>query len=133
MSGLKDQFVEVRLDRIEQGASIDLNTIRFESGSSELEDGYQADLVRLVNWLESNSSASVEIIGHTDNVGSNASNLTLSVDRAESVKAFLEASQIPSTRLLASGKRSTDPVETNESEDGRAANRRVEIRITSLE
>jgi len=133
MSGLEDQFVEVRLDRMEQGASIDLNTIRFEIGSSELEDGYQADLVRLVNWLESNSSASVEIIGHTDNVGSNASNLSLSVDRAESVKSFLEASHIPSDRLVASGKGSTDPVESNDSKLGRAANRRVEIKIISLE
>ncbi|MAO45657.1 MAG: hypothetical protein CL823_00755 [Crocinitomicaceae bacterium] len=133
MSGLEDQFVEVRLDRIEMGASIDLNTIGFETGSSELEDGYQADLVRLVNWLKSNSSASVEIIGHTDNVGSNASNISLSVDRAESVKAFLEARQIPSDRLVASGKGSTDPVESNDSVMGRAANRRVEIRIISLE
>ena len=129
MRGLADQFVEVRLDRIEAGASIDLKTIRFETGSSELEKGYQADLVRLVNWLKENSNSNVEIIGHTDNVGSDKSNLILSSDRAKSVKSFLVTSQIDAQRLTTSGKGSKEPISTNESEEGRAENRRVEILI----
>lgn len=129
MRGLADQFVEVRLDRIEAGASIHLKTIRFETGSSELEKGYQADLVRLVNWLEENSNSNVEIIGHTDNVGSDKRNLILSSDRAKSVKSFLVTSQIDAQRLTTSGKGSKEPISTNESEEGRAENRRVEILI----
>ena len=129
MSGLEDQFVEVRLDKIEEGASIDLNTIRFETGSADLEAGYQADLVRLVNWLESNPTANVEIIGHTDNVGSDASNKTLSANRAKSVKTFLVANKIESSRLFTSGQGSSSPVSTNDTEEGRALNRRVEIVI----
>ena len=129
MSGLEDQFVEVRLDKIVEGASVDLNTIRFETGSADLKDGYQADLVRLVNWLESNPTANVQIIGHTDNVGSNASNKTLSADRAKAVKNFLVANKIESSRLYTSGQGSSSPVSTNDTDEGRALNRRVEIAI----
>ncbi len=129
MSGLADQFVEVRLDKIEEGASIDLKTIRFETGSAELEAGYQADLVRLVNWLESNPNASVEIIGHTDNVGSDKSNLILSSNRAKTVKSFLVAAKIDESRLSASGKGNSEPISSNDTDEGRADNRRVEILI----
>ena len=117
------------MDRIETGASIDIKTIRFETGSSSLMSGYQADLVRLVNWLEANPNSSVEIIGHTDNVGSDASNLTLSKNRAKSVKSFLIAAQIDEQRLSTSGKGSHEPISSNDHEEGRAENRRVEIVI----
>ncbi len=129
MSGLADQFVEVRLDKIEVGASIDLNTIRFETGSAELEEGYQADLVRLVNWLEANPSACVEIIGHTDNIGSDSNNQILSSNRAKSVKSFLISAKIQADRLSTSGKGSSEPINSNDTEEGRAQNRRVEILI----
>lgn len=129
MSGLADQFVDVRLDKIEEGASIDLKTIRFETGSAELEAGYQADLVRLINWLEANPTANVEIIGHTDNIGSDTSNLLLSSNRANSVMSFLVVAQINELRLSTSGKGSADPISSNETEEGRSDNRRVEILI----
>ena len=129
MKGLEDQFVEVRLDQIKSGASIDLNTIRFETGSSELSEGYQADLVRLVNWLEVNVDFKVQIIGHTDNVGSDESNRILSLKRARAVKDFLTAAKISEDRLTISGEGSSSPVTSNESEEGKAKNRRVEILI----
>ena len=129
MKGLEDQFVEVRLDQIKSGASIDLNTIRFETGSSELSEGYQADLVRLVNWLEVNVDFKVQIIGHTDNVGSDESNRILSLNRARAVKDFLTAAKISGDRLTISGEGSSSPVASNESEEGKAKNRRVEILI----
>ena len=94
-----------------------------------MEDGYQADLVRLVNWLEANPNSNVEIIGHTDNVGSDNSNLILSSNRAKSVKSFLVAAQIDAQRLTTSGRGCKEPISSNESEDGRAENRRVEILI----
>tara|TARA_B110000116_G_C16787193_1_gene561594 strand:- start:223 stop:2274 length:2052 start_codon:yes stop_codon:yes gene_type:complete len=127
MSGLESQVVEVRLKKIASGASLSLNTIRFESGSAELSAGYQADLVRLVNWLEVNLEAEIEIIGHTDNVGNDSNNLRLSKSRAMSVLSFLEANHIGLLRLSHGGKGSSDPLSPNSTEEGRASNRRVEI------
>jgi outer membrane protein OmpA-like peptidoglycan-associated protein len=129
MSGIENQNIEVRLNKIAVGVSVDLKTIRFETGSSDLAAGYQADLVRLVNWLEANAEANVEIIGHTDNVGSDATNLLLSSDRALSVLNFLIANKIDQERLSNLGLGSSMPLGSNETDEGRASNRRVEIRI----
>ena len=129
MSGLASQLVEVRLKRIKSGASLDLKTIRFESGSAELAAGYQADLVRLVNWLEVNTDSQIEIIGHTDDVGSDSENIKLSRSRAMSVLNFLAANQIELERLSFDGKGSSEPLVQNSTEEARASNRRVEIKV----
>jgi len=129
MSGIASQVVEVRLRKIESGASLNLKTIRFESGSAELASGYQADLVRLVNWLEVNVESKIEIIGHTDDVGNDIDNLRLSKSRAMSVLSFLEANHIDLQRLTHNGKGSTEPLLPNSTEEGRASNRRVEILV----
>ena len=123
----RDRHIEVVLEKINIGASISMKTVRFESGSSELADGYQTDLTRLVLWLKSNPSSNVEIIGHTDNIGSNAFNLELSTARALSVVNFLISNFINPERLTYSGLGSLAPLESNDTEEGRAANRRVEI------
>ena len=123
----RDRHIEVLLEKINIGASISMKTVRFESGSSELADGYQTDLTRLVLWLKSNPSSNVEIIGHTDNIGLNAFNLELSTARALSIVSFLISNFINPERLTYSGLGSLAPLESNDTEEGRAANRRVEI------
>jgi flagellar motor protein MotB len=123
----KSHHVEVRLNRIHTGAKLSLSAVRFKSGSAILEIGYQTDLVLLASWLNSNLTTSVEIVGHTDNVGSVSANLKLSENRAEAVVEFLLTSGISSDRLRSSGRGDQTPISTNATSEGRALNRRVEI------
>ena len=122
-----NRHIEVLLEKINIGASISMKTVRFESGSAELSDGYQTDLTRLVLWLNSNSTSNVEIIGHTDTIGSNSSNKVLSTSRALSVMNFLLSNSISPERLSYSGVGSLVPIDSNDTAEGRAGNRRVEI------
>ncbi|PCJ81496.1 MAG: hypothetical protein COA49_05225 [Bacteroidetes bacterium] len=117
----------VLLERIITGATLSMRTVRFESGSSKLETGYQADLSKLASWLKTNPTTSVEIVGHTDDVGNTEVNLELSISRAYSVIEFLVKSSISESRLSHSGVGSSVPISSNSTDKGRAANRRVEI------
>jgi flagellar motor protein MotB len=123
----KSLHVEVRLMKIDSGTTLSLRDVRFNSGSAVLEFGYQTDLVLLASWLSSNLSTSVEIIGHTDNIGSAPANLQLSEDRAEAVVNFLLTSGISADRLSSSGRGDQVPISTNATLEGKALNRRVEI------
>ena len=123
----KSLHVEVRLTKIDAGATLSLSDVRFNSGSAVLELGYQTDLVLLASWLSSNLTTSVEIIGHTDNIGSAPANLQLSEDRAEAVVNFLLTSGISADRLSSTGRGDQVPISTNATLEGKALNRRVEI------
>jgi outer membrane protein OmpA-like peptidoglycan-associated protein len=74
----------------------------------------------------------IEISGHTDNTGSDAHNKELSANRATSVKTYLEKFGIAPLRLVAKGYGSSKPNASNDNEEGRAKNRRIEIRILNL-
>ena len=98
----------------------------FGSGSANLTAPAQASLRALAGQLRG-GNGSVSIEGHTDSQGADAANLALSQRRAEAVRRTLEDAGLPSARLSAGGRGETDPVADNESADGRARNRRVEI------
>ncbi|MDD2530616.1 MAG: OmpA family protein, partial [Bacteroidales bacterium] len=100
-----------------------------KTNSAELESSSIAELNTLVELLTKNANISIEISGHTDNVGSATYNLELSTKRAQSVKAYLESKQIASYRLSAVGYGQTKPIADNNTEEGRAANRRTEFKI----
>ena len=107
--------------------------ITFATGSAEVTLATEKQLQELFDVLSINSLA-VEVHGHTDNVGDPAANQQLSEDRAMAVKQWLErrsASTFPRGRLRVFAHGSTQPVESNRNEAGRAANRRVEIVIGS--
>jgi outer membrane protein OmpA-like peptidoglycan-associated protein len=102
--------------------------ILFESGKSELKPESTPTLKAIAAALKGHSDLKVEIQGHTDNVGSSASNLTLSQARADAVKAALEADYaVDGSQLTAKGYGDTKPVTKNATPEGRANNRRVEI------
>jgi outer membrane protein OmpA-like peptidoglycan-associated protein len=102
----------------------------FKSGSAVLNTGSNRVLVGAVELIRANSSKRVLIAGHTDNVGNAASNRTLSEARAASVRDWLaDASGISLTRFAIQGYGDTRPKASNETEAGRAANRRVEITL----
>ncbi|HPE99105.1 MAG TPA: OmpA family protein, partial [Bacteroidales bacterium] len=88
-------------------------------------------LNRLVKLMTDLPTLKIEIMSHTDNIGSDAYNLDLSNRRAESVVSFLIKSGISKDRLVAKGYGESQPVATNTTDEGRQANRRTEFRILS--
>ncbi|MEY3010157.1 MAG: hypothetical protein RLZZ314_799, partial [Bacteroidota bacterium] len=77
--------------------------------------------------LEQNPSIQILLVGHTDNVGSQAANLQLSRDRASEVRRFLSERGIDASRIDVHGKGAGDPIADNATEEGRAINRRVQV------
>ncbi len=98
--------------------------VSFESGSGRVTEKGTRLLDRLMSCLEDGSYL---IIGHTDNTGDDASNLTLSRVRAESVRAYLIGKGMDPDRLTTDGAGESDPISSNETEAGRARNRRIEF------
>jgi outer membrane protein OmpA-like peptidoglycan-associated protein len=89
-------------------------------------------LDKLVTLLQENPTIKIEIGGHTDNVGKAADNLTLSDHRAKAVVDYLQGKRIDPARLTAKGYGMTQPVADNATPEGRALNRRTEMKITGL-
>ncbi|HEY7840673.1 MAG TPA: OmpA family protein [Gammaproteobacteria bacterium] len=105
----------------------DLQGVNFEFDRADLTAEGRAILDRGAALLESNTATRVEIVGHTDSRGSDEYNQGLSERRAESVRAYLESKGIAGNRLSASGRGESAPVASNDTDDGRAQNRRVEL------
>jgi len=101
--------------------------INFATGKSDIRPASEEIIDQIVEMLSKNPTLKVSIEGHTDKVGSAASNQTLSVNRANSVMAAIVAKGINKSRLSAKGWGQTKPIADNETDDGRALNRRVEI------
>lgn len=107
---------------------VDLYGFYFDTGKAKLQSGSDKTLAELAQVLKDNPSLKVQVIGHTDNVGSEAANQQLSQDRARAVTEALAKRQgLAAERLDALGRGASQPVAPNDSEDGRARNRRVEI------
>nr|PZN63190.1 MAG: hypothetical protein DIU62_11345 [Pseudomonadota bacterium] len=114
-----------------EGAVATLSGVRFATGSARLDAAATPALVRLLEALEGQPSMRVELRGHTDAVGDAGANQRLSEQRARSVARFLEGEGIESWRLTTTGFGSSRPVAGNTTEEGRASNRRVELRVIS--
>ena len=106
-----------------------LEDCNFETGKATLDPESYAVIDELLAYLIRKSDERVEIGGHTDNVGSAAANLVLSKDRATSVMNYLISKGIDPLRLEAKGYGMSMPVESNKTEDGRAQNRRTEVKV----
>jgi OOP family OmpA-OmpF porin len=110
--------------------AISLSGILFHHDSAELRDQSTAVLDATADTLMSNPGVHVEIAGHTDGQGDAAYNQGLSQRRADAVKDYLVSRGVNASRLSASGYGETQPVADNNTAEGRAQNRRVELRIT---
>ena len=121
----------IALQPIEANASIVLKNIFFDVNKFELKPQSQVELDKLVQLLNENPSLKIEISGHTDNAGKPADNLLLSNNRAKAVVSYLVSKNIGSQRLTAKGYGETKPVADNKTEDGRAINRRTEMKVVS--
>ncbi len=101
--------------------------LRFKPGQVTLPSPVPDSLKRMAAFLEQNPRIRVQIEGHTDSKGTAKANLTLSAQRAASVKAALAALGIAADRITATGKGETQPITENQTADGRSRNRRVEV------
>ncbi|MDB5203371.1 MAG: OmpA/MotB domain protein [Ferruginibacter sp.] len=110
-----------------------LDDCNFETGKATLEESSYAVLDELVTYLNRKDDEKIEIGGHTDNVGKAASNLSLSLDRANTVRAYLLTKGIDPDRVTAKGYGMTVPIADNRSAEGRAQNRRTEVKILSAD
>lgn len=123
--------VDIPLQPIEVNANVVLRNIFFETGKFDLKKESEAELDNLVDLLKENNTMVVQINGHTDNVGKPADNLSLSNNRSKSVVAYLVRKGIEPARLLSKGFGETRPVSDNNTEEGRAKNRRTELQVIS--
>lgn len=111
------------------GSLLSGNSIRFATGNADIDALSYGLLDRLVRTLQSCPDAGVEIAGHTDAQGSDAANQALSEQRAGSVLAYVEAAGISAGRLSAVGYGEATPIADNDTEEGRARNRRIEFTV----
>jgi outer membrane protein OmpA-like peptidoglycan-associated protein len=125
----KEIEVDLYLNPIEKGEIIRLNNIFFASGKYELLAESYGELDKLLQVLKSNSKMKIEISGHTDAVGADADNLTLSNNRANAVMNYLLGKGIAKDRLSAKGYGETKFIATNDTDEGKQLNRRVEFVI----
>lgn len=106
-----------------------VNIIAFDTGSSSLSPESHDLLDSLINILKACPESQIEVAGHTDNVGDPDKNIALSHDRAQAVLDYLLAAGVKGSRLSAVGYGATAPIESNDTEEGRKHNRRIELRI----
>jgi outer membrane protein OmpA-like peptidoglycan-associated protein len=111
------------------GAMFTLQDILFETGSAVLRPGAREQLAPLADYLYANPGVTVRIDGHTDSVGSDASNLTLSRNRATSVANALASMDVARSQMVTQGHGESMPVATNATAAGRQLNRRVEFTL----
>jgi peptidoglycan-binding protein ArfA len=105
--------------------------IPFEANGTGLADGSAALINALVRELRACPAVTVSIIGHTDNTGTNAGNIALSTNQAQAVANAFIRQGVAADRITAEGVGSSDPVASNDTEQGREQNRRIEITVSA--
>lgn len=109
------------------GKTFVLKNINFDFAKYSLQPVSFTELKKVVLVLQQNPTYKIEIAGHTDNIGNKSSNILLSQNRAKAVKEYLVSQKINVDRITFSGYGSSKPIANNETEEGRAKNRRVEF------
>ncbi len=122
---------DVELEKIAVGSTIVLRNVFFDFDKSTLKPESNTELDRLVKILQDNPTMRIELSGHTDNKGSDDYNQKLSESRAKACVDYLVSKGIAANRLEYKGYGETKPIDTNDTDEGRANNRRTEIKIIS--
>ncbi len=132
---LRTAFGDDRIGVVNTGSSLVVTMpqdILFATDSAQLSGSLRADLAVLARHLNKYASSNVQVIGHTDNVGTASYNLNLSRQRAAAVANTLISDGVASSRITAIGRGESEPVASNLTPEGRAQNRRVEIVIIPI-
>ena len=106
-----------------------LDNVYFETGKADIKPASYKYIDEMAEYMKLKKTMVIEISGYTDNVGESASNIKLSQDRANSVRAYLIKKGITGNRISAKGYGDAQPVASNDSEAGRQKNRRTEVRV----
>lgn len=128
----REVIQDLALVPLESGAVVVMNNLFFDTGKSELRDISRNELRRLSQMMQEYPDMKVEIGGHTDDVGTDASNMILSKDRASAVREFLTDTGIEASRIVAKGYGESAPRFENNSDENRQRNRRVEFRVLEM-
>ncbi|TRX65000.1 OmpA family protein [Flammeovirga kamogawensis] len=130
-AGKKKNF-DVALTELKPNTKLPLKDILFESNSSEIIESSYKELKRLVKLMKDNPNIVVELAAHTDDVGAENYNQKLSESRAQTVAMYVMQFNIPRARLAPRGYGESQPSTTNDTEENKAKNRRVELMVLSI-
>ncbi len=123
--------IDIPLQPIEADATIILKNIFFDVNKYDLKNESQVELDEVVALMKENPSVKIEISGHTDNVGKPIDNQKLSENRAKAVVGYITSKGINAARLSFKGLGDSKPIDDNKTEEGRAKNRRTELKVVS--
>lgn len=123
--------IKLEVNETEVGSSFVISNIYYNTNSADLKKESYIVLEEFATYLNENPGMNIEVQGHTDNVGNPKDNDALSANRAYTVKAFLEEKGVDGKRITAKGYGSNKPLLKNDTEEGRAKNRRTEFLILS--
>lgn len=126
----KEAPVTIYMAKIREGVKVKINNLFFATNRTNILPESEQALNDLAQFLKDNDGVNILITGHTDAVGSDAANMRLSEGRANAVRSSLIQHGVDGARIVAEGKGETEPIATNDTEEGRAQNRRVEFVIT---
>jgi outer membrane protein OmpA-like peptidoglycan-associated protein len=131
---LEQKIPGATVSRVGEGIAVSFPSgILFPFNSTEILPDGRANLQQLAGSLKDYPNSDVLIVGHADSVGTDAYNLDLSQRRAQAASAYLQSLGVPASRLHAVGKGESEPIESNDTDAGRARNRRVEVAIYASE
>ncbi|MDZ4700223.1 MAG: OmpA family protein, partial [Rhodothermales bacterium] len=131
---LEEELEGAKVERVGEGIQITFDSaILFEFGKADLSAQAKTNLDNLANSLKEYPNTEILIAGHTDSVGSEEFNQKLSETRANSAASYLLGQAITADRMSVAGNGETQPVASNDTDMGRAQNRRVEVAIYATE
>ncbi|RJF94206.1 hypothetical protein D3876_03210 [Sphingomonas cavernae] len=132
---LRQQTAGTGVDVVRQGDELLLNMpsgVTFDTNSSTVKPEFQSTLDQVASTLSQYNQTFIDVYGHTDSTGNDAINVPLSQNRAQSVANYLTLRGVQSARIGTQGFAATRPIASNDTPDGRQANRRVEIKIVPI-
>ncbi|MBB4632974.1 OmpA family protein [Sphingosinicella soli] len=132
---LREKTAGTGIDVVRQGDEILLNMpsqVTFDVDSAIVNPQFQPTLNEVARVLSQYEKTFVDVIGHTDSTGSDAYNMTLSQRRADSVATYMSSNGVLRARIATQGLGESQPIASNDSETGRAQNRRVEIKLVPV-
>lgn len=132
---ISESLPGAKVERVGEGIKLTLgeNSVNFDFNKATLTAKAKGNLDKLVPVFKEYPDTNIQIFGHTDSKGADDYNLSLSKQRAESVKNYLSSKGLSSSRFDIVGMGETEPIANNETDAGRAENRRVEFAITANE
>jgi len=131
---LQQDIPGATVTRVGEGIAVTFESgILFPFNSTEILPAGKTNLQQLGASLEKYPDSEILIVGHTDSVGTDAYNQTLSQGRAQAASTYLQSVGVPASRLHTAGRGESEPIQSNDTEEGRARNRRVEVAIYASE